>query len=186
MALLYAHFIHRPGQAHTLYSRERGKMSALYIPPGAACCSHQPSAYTFVLQREIPTALEMHGQCLIALLAGLFPSARGFGSVRQGCCFEFVEHVEEGATALTSWTRSFCYGQHVGGWDPYSISKADCLEEAGVFRDCSQVCAPPLHPRPRGSRHPAPALSTAPTPKGIVAATRERSNNNASKPFATT
>ena len=91
--------------------------------------------------------LEMHGQWLIVLLAGLFPSARGFGSVRQGCCFELLESVEDGGTSLTKWTRSFCYGQHMGGWDPYSISKADCLEEAGVFRDCSQVCAPPLHPR---------------------------------------
>ena len=43
--------------------------------------------YTFVLQ-QLPTVLEMHGQWLIVLLAGLFPSARGFGSVRQGCCFQ--------------------------------------------------------------------------------------------------
>ena len=103
--------------------------------------------------------IEMHGQWLIVLLAGLFPyfpSARGFGSVRQGCCFEFVEHVvEESTSSMTTWTRSFCYGQHVGGWDPHSISKADCLEEAGVFRDCSQVCAPPLiHPRPRDCATP--------------------------------
>ena len=92
---------------------------------------------------------------LIVLLAGLFPSARGFGSVRQGCCFEFQEAVQKGPTALSKWTRSFCYGQHAGGWDPYSISKADCLEKAGVFRDCTQVCALPLvHPRPRGCATP--------------------------------
>ena len=35
---------------------------------------------TFVLQ-QLPTVLKMHGQWLIVLLAGLFPSARGFGSV---------------------------------------------------------------------------------------------------------
>ena len=105
--------------------------------------------------QQLPTVLEMQDQWLIVLLAGLFPSARGFGSVRQGCCFELLESVEDRGTSLTKWTRSFCYGQHMGGWDPYSISKADCLEEAGVFRDCSQVCAPPLvHPRPRGCATP--------------------------------
>ena len=108
--------------------------------------------------QQLPTVilLEMH-QWLIVLLAGLFPSARGFGSVRQGCCFELQEAVEDGGSSLTTWTRSFCHGQHMGGWDPYSISKADC--PTGVFRDCSQVCAPPLvHRRPRGCA--TPHLST--------------------------
>ena len=114
------------------------------------CRMLQPSIIRMSLQpysslQPVPTVLEMHGQWLIVLLAGLFPSARGFGSVRQGCCFELQESVEDGGSSLTTWTRSFCHGQHMGGWDPYSISKADC--PTGVFRDCSQVCAPPLHPR---------------------------------------
>ena len=132
-------------------------MSASNPPRGAACCRNQPSRYFPATGSD--GVFEMHRQWLIVLLAGLFPSARGFSSVPgQGCCFELVE----GSTGSSAWTRSYCYGQHAGGWDPYSISEAGCLRNAGVFRDCSQVCAPPLHPRPRGLRHPAPALSTAP------------------------
>ena len=56
----------------------------------------QPSTIrTHIRLATASDGAKMHGQWLIVFLAGLFPSARGFGSVRQGCCFEVVEHVVE-------------------------------------------------------------------------------------------